>query len=503
MKDQTQHAIASSESAPVVRLRREQLSVDEVSGEDPVAALRRRNSELEQRIGDLERLLAESAQPNTPFSNERDPALVDVVTGLPNRLCLQDRLADAIERAKRYQQSFAVLFIDLDEFKNVNDTMGHSAGDELLRIIAGRLTACVRRSDTVARLGGDEFTIILLNLKEPELVARVAEKIIGTISEPCLIGGRNFFLSASIGIASYPQDGTDVELLVRNADTAMYEVKKKGKNGYHFYTREMSARAMARIELEDDLRRAITECQFEVHYQASVDTYSAATVSAEALIRWRHPSRGLIMPDEFIPLAEETGLIVDIGKWVLETACQQAREWQRAGYEPIAIAVNLSMLQFEQGDIVETIMETLVASNLDSRWLELELTEGVILQNADHAKSVLESLRALGMSIAIDDFGTGYSSLIQLRRLPIDCLKIDRAFVQGIPDDADDATVVEAIVALGRKLNLTLVAEGVETVEQLEFLRDLGCQRCQGYLFGRPMPADEFAELLRKKASGT
>jgi diguanylate cyclase (GGDEF)-like protein len=480
-----------------------------------INSLRQRNRQLEATITELQARLAScsSTSPRaTPDNMSHDArrthlsdetgeggqtlATTDVVTGLPNRACFLDRLANAIRCAERHSESFAVLFIDLDEFKTVNDTMGHSAGDKLLSVIAERLTSCVRKSDTVARLGGRRIIKKLLNLKEPELVARVAEKIIATLSQPFPINGRNFFLSASVGIATYPGDGSDVELLIRNADIAMYEVKNSGKNGYHFYTRELSQRAIARLELEDDLRKAIIEEQFEVHYQAVVDSYSETTVAAEALIRWRHPEKGLVMPDDFIPLAEDTGLIVDIGQWVLESACRQARAWQMAGYEPVSVAVNLSMLQFEQDDLIETIMDTLVGTNLDSHWLELELTEGVILENADHAKAVLESLRELGMRVAIDDFGTGYSSLIQLRRLPIDCLKIDRAFVQGVLNDPDDATVVEAIVDLGRKLKLTLVAEGVETSEQLHFLRNLGCQRCQGYLFGKPTPAEEFAGAL-------
>jgi diguanylate cyclase (GGDEF)-like protein len=427
-------------------------------------------------------------------------ATVDVVTGLPNRVCFQDRLGHAIRHAERYEQSFAILFIDLDRFKNVNDTLGHSAGDELLREIAGRVAGCVRGSDTVARLGGDEFTVILLNLQAPELVARVAEKIIGVLCRPFTIQGREFHLSASLGIAMYPQDGESVELLVRNADTAMYEVKKGAKNGFHFYTKEMSERALARMELEQDLRRAIAEDQFEIYYQSLVDSYTGDTVCVEALMRWRHPEKGLLMPDTFIPLAEETGLIVDIGAWVFHAACRQASAWQQAGYLPIRLAINLSMLQFEQGDLIETIMDALVASNLDAQWLELELTEGVLLKNPDHAHGVLKRLRELGIRVAIDDFGTGYSSLIQLRQLPIDYLKIDRAFVQGIPSSADDVALVELIIDLARKLNLGVVAEGVETSAQLEFLRSLGCPRCQGYLFSVPMPAHEFAQFLKPRS---
>lgn len=429
-------------------------------------------------------------------ADEQPVATIDVVTGLPNRLCFQDRLDQAIRHGARNHETFAVLFIDLDDFKKVNDTMGHSTGDDLLREVAARLCSCVRKSDTVARLGGDEFTVVLLDLKAPELIARVAEKIIASLREPFPIKGRNFHLGASIGIAIYPDDGENAEMLVRNADTAMYEIKKSSKNGYSFYTGDMSARAIARMELEDDLRKGIAGEQFKVHYQPCVDAFSGRVVSAEALVRWHHPEHGLIMPDQFIGLAEETGLIVELGQWVLNAACSQARAWQHAGYEPISIAVNLSMLQFEQGNLVEMIMEALVSSNLDSQWLELELTEGALLKNAANAKNVLDQLRLLGIRIAIDDFGTGYSSLIQLKQLPIDCLKIDRVFIDGILCDNDDATVVEAIIALGRKLNLTLVAEGVEEPAQLEFLRSLGCQRCQGYLFGAPCSAEQFAEFL-------
>lgn len=485
MKDQTQNRLRSSEQLSSIAESRALVS-----------ALRERNAHLQRTIEQLNATLAERSSLDSSSSADDSLAAIDVVTGLPNRLCFQDRLNQAIRHAERYGDVFAVLFIDLDEFKKVNDTMGHSAGDEMLRTVAERLTKCVRRSDTVARLGGDEFTIILLDLKEPELIGRVAEKIIGSMSQPLEVNGRNFFLSASVGIAIYPDDGKDVELLVRNADTAMYEVKGRGKNAYRFYTQEMSTRAIARMELEDELHKAIYDEQFEVYYQASIDTFTEAIVSAEALVRWNHPDKGLIPPDQFIPLAEETGLIVDIDEWVLGQACRQARAWQQTGYEPISIAVNMSMQQFEQGGLLEAIMETIVASNLDTNWLELELTEGAILKNPEHAKSTLQGLRELGISIAIDDFGTGYSSLIQLRQLPIDCLKIDRAFITGVPHNSDDVTLVEAIVSLGKKLDLKLVAEGVETSEQLELLRELGCQRCQGYLFGKPLTAREFEKTL-------
>ena len=427
----------------------------------------------------------------------------DPVTGLANRLGFHERLQQALDRAARYDEAFAVLFIDLDHFKNVNDTLGHSAGDELLRIIGRRLSACVRKSDTVARLGGDEFTVILLNLKDPELIARVAQKLVRTLSQPYSIHGRDFYLSASLGIACFPDDGSDVEILVRNADIAMYEVKKNGRNGFHFYTKSLSDRAIERIELEDDLRKGLTQGQFEVYYQPCIDTLTQETVSAEALIRWRHPQKGLVTPDEFIPLAEETGLIIELDQWVLRTASRQAAEWQRTGYQPISIAVNLSMRQFDQEDLIDVVMEALVASNLDSRWLELELTESVFMKNHSHAKRMLEQMRQLGIRVAIDDFGTGYSSLMQLRQLPIDCLKIDQAFVREITENPDDAILVEAIIALGRKLNLTLVAEGVETSRQLEFLTALGCDRVQGYLFGCPLPASEFEAQVLKPAITT
>lgn len=425
-------------------------------------------------------------------------ATKDAVTGLPNRLFFQDRLGQAIRYAERYEQLISVLFIDIDDFKTVNDTMGHSAGDELLTIIAERLEKSVRKSDTVARLGGDEFAVILLNVRQAEFTIRIADRILDYLSQPFMISGREFFLSASIGIAVYPDDGNDVELIVRNADTAMYEVKNTGKNGYHFYTEELSTRAIAGMELKNDLRKAIPGKQFELHYQAKVDTYTEQIVSAEALLRWRHPEKGYISPEEFIPLAEETGFIFELDEWVLRGACRQARSWQQLGYSPLPVAVNLSMRHFEYGNVVETIIETLVAANLDTHWLEIELTEGAILRNADHAKSVLERLRELGVRIAIDDFGTGYSSLSQLRWLPIDSLKIDRSFILGTPENHDDAIIVEAIVGLGRKLDLTLVAEGVETIDQLNFLRELGCQQCQGFLFSKPLPADEFEEYLKE-----
>jgi diguanylate cyclase (GGDEF)-like protein len=475
--------------------------------------LRRVNRQLQRRVAELTRILGDQpeSQHSEDFAEHADAsegasynhrlATIDLITGLPNRACFQDRLEQAIRYAERYEQSFGLLFIDLDNFKNVNDTMGHSAGDELLVQIGQRLTACVRRSDTVARLGGDEFTVILLNLKDRDLIAKVAEKICIELRRPFSVNGRDFYLTASIGISTYPPDGDNAEILIRNADIAMYQVKRDHKNGYLFFNREMSDQAIRRMELEDDLRNALLNEQFEIHYQVCVDTHSRKPVAVEALVRWRHPERGLVFPDEFIPVAEETGLIVELGRWVLMEACRQARAWQQAGYAPIAIAVNVSMLQFKQGNLVDTVMEALVASNLDSRWLELELTEGMIVRNADHAKGVLDRLRELGIRVAIDDFGTGYSSFMQLRRMPIDCLKIDRAFIREVLNNQDDASVVEAIVALGRKLNLTLVAEGIETAAQLKFLKNLGCQRCQGYLFGPPMPAAEFERSVLQRPS--
>lgn len=420
----------------------------------------------------------------------------DTVTELPNRAFFRDRLQQAIAQAERHKQLLAVLFLDLDHFKNVNDTLGHAMGDQLLRMVAERIQGCVRKSDTVARLGGDEFTLILIDITRIETADLIARNIIKALSLPFILGGREFFLGASIGISIYPEDGKEAEFLVRNADTAMYKVKRSGRNSHQFYTLNMSTQASERLDMENGLRKAIKQGELELYYQPQLDCASGLIVSTEALLRWRHPEKGFISPDTFIPLAEESGLIFDIGEWVLRAACAQNKAWQDEGLPPIRVAVNLSMRQFEQSYLVEEVIRVLKETGLATQWLELELTEGVFLHDVHRASAVLAKLRGLGVSISIDDFGTGYSSLSQLRRLPIDTVKIDRSFIQRLTSDPDDAAIVTAIIALARKLNLNVIAEGVESEAQLALLREYLCNNWQGYLFSKPVPADAFKELL-------
>lgn len=430
--------------------------------------------------------------------HEQRLANYDVVTGLPNRTCFEERLGQAVNSAEREQQHLAVMFLDLDHFKNVNDTVGHAEGDQLLREVAQRLMDCVRKSDTVARLGGDEFTLTLLNIAHPEVATDVANSILETIKKPFLAGGREFYIGSSIGIAIYPEDGDTVDFLLRNADAAMYEVKRLGRNNHQFYSAELNAHAKARLDLENSLRKAVRNTELSLHYQPQLDCTTGEIVSMEALLRWHHSEYGFMPLEQFIPLAEETGLIMEIGEWVIRTACTQNKAWQDAGYTPMPIAVNLSMRQFEQHDLAEIIAQILDETGLAAHWLELELTEGVFLHHVECARAMLTELRDAGVTISIDDFGTGYSSLSQLRRLPVDTIKVDCTFSQGVITDPDDAAIVTAIIALAHNLNLNVIAEGVETEAQLEFLRNQGCNQWQGFLFSKAVPAEQFEELLRR-----
>lgn len=431
--------------------------------------------------------------------HEHRLANYDAVTGLPNRTCFEDRLTQAIERAEREPQKLAVMFLDLDHFKNVNDTVGHAEGDQLLREVAERLLGCVRKSDTVARLGGDEFTLALMNIAHPEVAAEVARSILQSISQPFVLGGREFYIGSSIGIAVYPDDGDTVDLLLRNADTAMYEVKKLGRNNHQFYSHEMNSQAKARLDLENSLRKAVKNEQLKLYYQPQLDCATGEIVSMEALLRWHHDEFGSMPLEQFIPLAEETGLIVDIGYWAVREACRQNKAWQDAGYAPMPVAVNLSMRQFEQHDLADDIMAILNETGLEPRWLELELTEGVFLHHVESARAMLASLKSAGVIISIDDFGTGYSSLSQLRRLPIDTIKVDCAFSQGVTEDPDDAAIVSSIIVLAHNLNLNVIAEGVENEAQLAFLREHGCNQWQGYLFSKALPPEAFEALLSEQ----
>ena len=425
----------------------------------------------------------------------------DALTELPNRVLLRDRIGQAIAQARRSRKVAALLFIDLDRFKNVNDSLGHHVGDGLLRAVAGRLVACVRGTDTVARMGGDEFVVVLTELRRAEDAGHVAQKVLAALPQPIDIDGHELRVTPSIGICLYPHDGEDVETLMRNADAAMYHAKETGRNNFQFFTRQMNTAANQRLLLEKDLRLALEREEFTIYYQPQIDLKTGGIVGFEALIRWRHSQRGIVAPSEFIPIAEETGLITPIGEWVLRRACMQTRHWQTLGYPQLQVSVNCSAQQFRQEGLLDVVAHTLQQTGLPASSLELEITESVIVDHTEHVIARLKALDKIGVKLSIDDFGTGYSSLGYLKRFPIHELKIDQSFVRDIGTDPDDAAIVSAIVAMAHGLDLQVVAEGVETAEQLAFLKKLGCDWAQGYLFGKPLPAEEIEPLLRNWTS--
>lgn len=430
----------------------------------------------------------------------RHQAFHDALTGLPNRLLFKDRLNLAMAHAKRNKKMLAVLFLDLDRFKLINDTLGHAVGDQLLINVSERLVVNVREDDTVARLGGDEFTILLPEIGQIEGAATVAHKILEAVRKPLKVSNHELYISTSIGVVVYPSDGDDAEALLKNADTAMYRAKEKGRNNYQLYTPAMNAKAFERLAMENSLRRALEKNEFVVFYQPKVRIDTEEIIGMEALVRWQHPTRGLVSPGEFIPVAEETGLIVSIGEWVLRTACTQNKAWQDAGYPPVRVAVNLSARQFQLQNLVETVARILSETGLDPQWLELEITESIAMQNAEFTIKTLNDLKEMGIQLSIDDFGTGYSSLSYLKRFPINKLKIDKSFVSEITSDPDNAAIASTVIVLGQSLKLGVIAEGVETREQYHFLKQHHCDEMQGYLFGKPMPSSQFESLLQKKA---
>jgi diguanylate cyclase (GGDEF)-like protein len=424
----------------------------------------------------------------------------DSLTDLPNRVLMNDRLSEAITLSKRHHRQLAVLFVDLDRFKRINDSLGHVIGDRVLQAVARRLSTCVRTSDTVSRQGGDEFVILLWEERNAQDAAVTAEKILHALREPLDIDEHVLNITASIGIVTYPDDGADAETLLRNADFAMYHAKDCGRNSYQFFKPDMNRRAMERQAIEDSLRLAVERQELLLHYQPTVDLGTGAIIGVEALVRWQHPKLGLVPPGQFIPISEECGLIVPVGRWVLHEACRQARAWQMAGLAPVCIAVNISSVELQTPHFAAGVRAVLTETGLDPRHLELELTETFLMQDSKSTAEVLKELKDIGVSIALDDFGTGYSSLSYLKRFPIDALKIDRSFVYDITTDADDASIVTAVIGMGKNLHMRIVAEGVETREQLEFLQEHGCPQGQGFYFSRPLPAEQFGELLTSSA---
>jgi diguanylate cyclase (GGDEF)-like protein/PAS domain S-box-containing protein len=423
----------------------------------------------------------------------------DALTSLPNRAMFSEVLNLAIQNARRYDRNFAVLFIDLDRFKNINDTLGHDAGDKLLQEMGSRLTHTVRASDVVARLGGDEFVVLVQEVAEPKQVAAVARKILSALVQPMSIQRQECRVTASIGICMYPSEAKDENALMKNADIAMYRAKEDGKNNYKFYSEEINIHIFERMALETSLRRGLERNEFFLHYQAKLDLHTKKITGVEALVRWQHPDLGVVPPVQFIPLAEETGLILPIGKWVLNTACAQNVAWQREGLPPLSMAVNLSVRQFTDEDLVKDIANALKNTGMKPELLELELTESMVIQNPERAGKVLAEIKKMGVRLAIDDFGVGYSSLTHLKRFPIDTLKVDRSFIQDLPQDPEDRAICEAIIAMGKSLKLTVIAEGVETLEQQTFLHDHACDEMQGFFFSNPVPSDQFAALLRER----
>ena len=425
----------------------------------------------------------------------------DPLTGLPNRLLLAERANRALTSAKSEGRSVGLLFIDLDRFKNINDALGHEAGDRLLQNVAGRVARCVRRSDTIARQGGDEFVVLIEAFQDPRDLAQVAEKILVEVAKPMTVYGKEFQITASIGISVSPVDGEDLRALLKNADIAMYRAKQQGKNTAQHYASGMNPGSVERLELEAALRHALERNELDLYYQPKVEARSGRVTGIECLLRWQHPNVGLVLPDQLVPLAEETGLIVPIGQWALRAACLQAQKWAGQGLPMFRMAVNLSARQFVSATLLEDVAGTIRETGMDPRWIEFEVTESVMLPDPQQAVKLLRNLKAMGVRLTIDDFGTGYSSLAYLKRLPIDCVKIDASFIRGIPVDASDVAITETILAMAASLGLKVVAEGVETHDQVRFLERRGCDEMQGYYFSKPLPAEELTAYLEEQGA--
>ncbi len=468
--------------------------------------LHRKIQTIQRHEEHLESLVGERTQALTVEIAERVQAQErlyhlahhDVLTGMPNRMLFVDHLQQALRRARRRERSVAVLFLDLDRFKLVNDTLGHEAGDRLLQEMSARLLSCVREGDVIARFGGDEFAVFLNDIASPDDVAPIARKFLEVLVPAFVIDAHEFFVTGSIGISLYPHDGTDPKALMKNADTAMYQAKQQGGNTCQFYEPAMNAQTLKRFRLEGDLRRALERDEFVLHYQPQFDLNGGGVVGLEALIRWQRTASELVPPMEFIPLLEETGLIVPVGEWVLKSVCAQHHAWRAAELRPLPVAVNISIRQFfNSGNLVDTVRQVLRNADIEPGFLELEITESVLMSNVDRAIGVSQALSAMGVRLAIDDFGTGYSSLNYLKRFAVDVLKIDQTFVRDITSDADDAKIVSAIIAMAHSLGVKVNAEGVDTREQLEFLRAQGCDFAQGNYFSPPQTGADIGRVLR------
>ncbi len=427
----------------------------------------------------------------------------DLLTNLPNRTTFKDRLTVALAQTGRNRKMLGILFVDLDRFKTIVDTLGHTIGDKLLRGVAERLRASLEEGDTLARMGGDEFVILLPQINRADRAVRVAQRIIEAIKPPFHFDQNELHITMSIGITLYPYDGEDADTLLRNADTALYRAKEQGRNNYQLYTPAMNARAFERLALENSLRKAVERKEFLLHYQPQVHMKTGAIIGTEALVRWQHPDLGLVFPAEFISIAEETGLITQLGEWVIRTACTQNKAWQKAGLPSMTVAVNLSARQFQQQDLVETVARILKETGLEARWLEMEITEGIAMQNADYTNVLLRGLKDMGVKVALDDFGTGYSSLSYLKKFPIDTLKIDQSFVRDLTLDPNDAAIANAVIVLAHSLKLNVIAEGVETRDQETYLREHQCDVSQGFLFSNPLPASALESLVRQHLQKT
>jgi diguanylate cyclase (GGDEF)-like protein len=421
----------------------------------------------------------------------------DFLTGLPNRMLLNDRISQAIALAMRHKKSVAVLFLDLDGFKHINDSLGHPTGDKLLQSIAACLVKCIRGSDSVSRQGGDEFVVLLLEIDRAEDAAITARRMLEAVAKSHFVDQHDLHVTASIGISIYPTDGLDADTLIKNADTAMYQAKENGRRSFQFFKPAMNVRAVERQSLEEGLRRALERHEFVVYYQPKVDLMTGAISGAEALLRWTHPTRGAIPPAQFIPVAEDSGLILPIGAWVLRQACAQARAWLDAGLPAIAMAVNVSAVEFREQGFLDRLFAIIGETGIDPSSLELELTESVLMKHTSSTANMLQTLRERGIRVAVDDFGTGYSSLSYLRKFPVDAVKIDQSFIRQISTAGEDTTIIKAVIGMARGLKLRVIAEGVETLEELAFLRAYRCEEAQGYFFSRPVLPQQFALLLR------